>query len=149
MTIYIGRADQILTGFVIGRTYTLSFDALASVRDGCTVEIGTTQGDDDVLVITTDGYPDAKSYSDTFEAPAQALWIGIEADSTKLSEFCDNKFDNISVAEGEAVEHVTNGTFDSGITGWTDNSSGGVPGCRTLIDWVEEMPVLALTFESS
>ena len=147
MTIYIGRADQMLTGFVIGRTYTLSFDALASVRDGCTVEIGTTQGDDDVLVITTDGYPDAKSYSDTFEAPAQALWIGIEADSTKLSEFCDNKFDNISVAEGEAVEHVTNGTFASGITGWTDNSSGGVPGNRTLIYWVEEMPVLALTYE--
>jgi uncharacterized phage protein gp47/JayE len=38
-------------------------------------------------------------------------------------------------AEGQGTEHVTNGTFDTDINGWTDNSSGGVPGNRTLIDW--------------
>jgi len=89
------RADQKLSNIVIGKTYTLSFDALAA-PDGATVEIGTSEGDDDVLVITTDDFPNAKSYSDTFIAPSEDLWIGLWVNQNPPVTAL---FDNISVAE--------------------------------------------------
>ena len=90
------RADQKLSNIVIGKTYTLSFDALATTPDGATVEIGTSEGDDDVLVITTDDFPNAKSYSDTFIAPSEDLWIGLWVNQNPP---VNALFDNISVAE--------------------------------------------------
>ena len=133
------RADQKLSNIVIGKTYTLSFDALATTPDGATVEIGTSEGDDDVLVITTDDFPNAKSYSDTFIAPSEDLWIGLWVNQNPPVTAL---FDNISVAEGEVVEHVTNGTFDTDIDGWIDNSSGGNPG--TWIGWYGPTTCLAV-----
>lgn len=90
------RADQQLVNIASGHEYTLSFDALAGTMDGCTVEIGTSEGDDDVLVLTTDDYPNPKSYSGTFTAPSSGLWLGVELVTASGPPY-SGEFDNISV----------------------------------------------------
>jgi hypothetical protein len=129
------RADQRLVNIVSGHEYTLSFDALADTMDGCTVEIGTSEGDDDVLVLITDDYPNPKSYSGTFTAPSSELWIGVEL-VTALGPPYSGAFDNISVqGYSSLISEPPNRTVF--IEAQEDLGVDGIP-TQTLLDAARE-----------
>lgn len=90
-----------------GRTYVITSTG------GITVGVGTTSGAIDIL-----GYGAATSR--VFTATTSTTWL------SSATAFNGGALDNVSVREvlvGFGPELVTNGTFDTSLTGWTDAST--------------------------
>ena len=113
--------QQITT--VIGETYKVTYDGYYDTVN-YKLSVGTTQGGTE-LTDTAGGFAVDTHTTLTFAATSTTTYISLYL--LGAGEFSYADFDNISVSLSSEIfgeELVTNGTFDTDVSGWTDISIG-------------------------
>jgi len=108
---------------VIGETYTVTYDGYYDTVN-YKLSVGTTQGGTE-LTDSPGGLAVDSHTTLTFFATSTTTYLSLYL--LGAGEFSYAEFDNISVSLASEIygtELVTNGTFDTDVSGWTDRSTG-------------------------